>query len=62
MSKKEKKVEKPTRVFNRAFAGQDENFKRACFDAGVEPTKRQASKFRRGIGRAHKALKGAVNE
>ncbi len=34
---------------------RDATFRAACKAAGVEPTKRQAAKFRRGEGRAYAA-------
>lgn len=37
---------------NREFSSQNENFQLKCMEAGVKPTKRQASKFRRGLGKA----------
>lgn len=40
---------------NRTFAGTNQQFKDACSAAGVQPTKRQASKFRRKLGAAFKA-------
>lgn len=40
---------------NKEFAEKDVNFIRCCEAAGVEPTKRQASKFRNGKGRAFKS-------
>jgi hypothetical protein len=40
---------------NREFARSDENFHRACTAAGIEPTTRQASKFRLGFGKAWQA-------
>lgn len=36
---------------NREFS-QNETFQAKCQEAGVQPTKRQASKFRRGYGKA----------
>jgi hypothetical protein len=41
-------------VDNRTFAGTNQQFKDACSAAGVQPTKRQASKFRRKLGAAFK--------
>ena len=38
---------------NREFAQADAAFAVACSKAGIERTKRQASKFRRGVGRAY---------
>jgi hypothetical protein len=37
---------------NREFAKSDENFHKACATAGIAPTLRQASKYRRGLGAA----------
>ncbi len=42
-------------VTNRMFARDNEKFKAACDKAGVEPTGRQASKYRNKKGRAYKA-------
>jgi predicted HicB family RNase H-like nuclease len=47
-----------TDILNREFAKSDENFIKACEKAGVQPTRRQASKFRRGFGLAFKHRKG----
>lgn len=44
----------PDPITNREFA-KVAHFQRACERAGVQPTKRQASKFRRGKGRAFTA-------
>ena len=44
-------------VPNRVFALKDEGFKAACEKAGVQPTRRQASKYRLGKGSAFKAKK-----
>lgn len=44
-------------VTNRVFAETITQFKDACTKAGVEPTKRQASKFRRRFGSAYMAVK-----
>ena len=38
---------------NKDFAEKDEPFKKACEQAGVKPTKRQASKWRRNKGKAY---------
>ena len=40
------------RVTNANFMKNDQRFRAACEVAGVEITKRQASKFRRRVGRA----------
>ena len=40
------------------FADTNEQFKKACADAGVEPTKRQASKWRSKRGLAYKTMRG----
>jgi len=43
---------------NREFAKQDQTFKMCCEKAKVEPTVRQASKFRNRKGAAYRVLKG----
>lgn len=55
---KEVKKEVSTRITNIKFSETDEYFKKACGEAGVTPTKRQASKFRLGKGIVFKTLKG----
>jgi len=45
-------------VPNQMFALQDAGFKAACEAAGVQPTRRQASKYRNQKGSAFKAKKG----
>ena len=40
---------------NKVFALKDQGFKDACERAGVQPTSRQASKYRNGKGSAFKA-------
>ena len=42
------------REFNRHFAKSNSHFNKCCEMAGVKPTKRQASKFRSGFGKAYK--------
>lgn len=42
-------------VSHREFAKSDTNFKKACAEADIMPTTRQASKYRRGFGSARKA-------
>ena len=37
---------------NREFAEKDAEFREACFRAGIEPTARQASKFKLHFGKA----------
>ena len=39
---------------NREFAQKNKDFIDSCEAAGVAPTKRQASKYRRGMGSAAK--------
>jgi len=51
---KEKVVD--DRVTNRDFM-KDDHFVKACEKAGTPVTKRQASKFRRGIGKAYRSRK-----
>jgi len=45
-------TQKPT---NKAFAKEDTTFQAACEQAGVQPTARQASKYRMKRGAAYKA-------
>lgn len=45
---------------NAEFAQEDGNFKRWCRAAGADPTKRQASKWRRQTGVAYKTMKGII--
>lgn len=46
-------TKKPTNLMrNRMFCKLDDYFKKACKLAGVEPTPRQASKYRMGKGSA----------
>lgn len=40
-------------TYNKEFASTDQLFRKACDLAGVQPTKRQASKWRRGLGAAY---------
>ena len=47
--------EKPE-VTNEQFAKTDEHFQTACEKAGVEPTSRQASKWRNGKGIAREVI------
>ena len=49
------------RVTNAEFASNDTGFQDACEKAGIKPTARQASKWRRKKGKAYKA-KGVSNE
>jgi len=49
-----KEPKKPTRLPNREFAVKDGSFRSACERAGVSPTKRQASKYRRKVGLAYR--------
>ncbi|MCI4435668.1 MAG: hypothetical protein JHC33_02485 [Ignisphaera sp.] len=42
------------RQTNKDFAMKDSAFAEACGKAEVQPTRRQASKFRRGYGKAYK--------
>lgn len=41
------------KAVNGPFAASDEHFRAACERAGVQPTARQASKYRSGRGRAY---------
>lgn len=40
---------------NKNFAKNNTAFKKACENAGVQPTARQASKYRRGLGSAYRS-------
>lgn len=48
------------RMTNRQFAEQDKQFRGACSEAHVAPTKRQASKFRRREGVAFQSWANAA--
>ena len=50
------------KVTNANFAKRNERFLAACEVAGTEPTRRQASKFRRGRGKAAKVPTAKVNQ
>ena len=47
---------------NTEFAANDGAFRKACQKAGVEPSRRQASKFRRKMGRAYRASQESERE
>jgi hypothetical protein len=47
---------------NREFSEQDETFRQACKSAGVDASRRQASKWRRRVGRAWKYGRGRVTK
>ena len=49
------KQKKPPEQTNAEYAKTSTHFRSHCLAAGVEPTKRQASKFRRGVGSAYNA-------
>lgn len=42
-------------ITNRQMTEQDAGFVEACQKAGIKATKRQASKYRRGLGAAYNA-------
>jgi hypothetical protein len=46
---------------NAVFAHTDDNFKKACAEAEIPATRRQASKWRRGAGKAYKTRKANKN-
>jgi hypothetical protein len=48
-------------VTNAEFARTNGQFRAACERAGIEPTRRQASKFRNKTGAAWAARKGGSN-
>lgn len=43
-------AKKVKRITNKKFSEENEHFKNACKEAGIEPTVRQASKWRMGKG------------
>lgn len=45
---------------NKEFSEQDKVFNKACNIAGINPTKRQASKYRNGRGLAYRKKTLAV--
>ena len=45
---------------NRKFAKEDEKFQEACMNAEIQPTTRQASKYRNQKGKAYKAQRGTA--
>lgn len=45
-------MKKVNTVTNGEFSKQDKLFRTCCELAGIEPTKRQVSKYRRGFGKA----------
>lgn len=47
---------------NREFSQKDKEFRDACSKANVEPTVRQASKFRMKMGKAFKTIFAAGRE
>jgi hypothetical protein len=49
--------DQPLHITHKQFAKENVEFFEACVAAGVEPTARQASKFRRGLGAAHAAMR-----
>jgi len=49
---------KPDVMYNDKFAREDQTFRMCCEKAKVEPTARQASKFRNKKGAAYKILRG----
>lgn len=51
-----------TKPTNAQFSQTDAVFLKACFLAGTPPTKRQASKYRRKIGKAYRMKAAAVAE
>ena len=41
---------------NREYAENNKAFRQACEEAGIEPTPRQAAKYRRGYGQAAQSI------
>lgn len=48
-------------MYNKVFASNNQLFRKACELASVDPTRRQASKYQRGIGKAF-LFKGQAKE
>lgn len=46
-------VTKPVIVTNRQYARENNQFIKLCRALHINPTKRQASKYRRGLGKAY---------
>jgi hypothetical protein len=46
-------------IDNRQFADENKEFKMACDMAKIPPSKRQASKYRRGLGLAYRSVRVA---
>lgn len=42
---------------NKEFAKTDGKFRDACAEVNIDPTKRQASKYRRKMGKAYKGIR-----
>lgn len=59
MSKNETQVKPLPEKTNTQFAANNGKFRKACELAEIEPTARQASKYRRGMGKAFAASKKA---
>ena len=49
------------RITNAHFARTDEHFINACSQAGIDPSTRQAGKFRRGEGIAYRVSSRRAN-
>ena len=56
LERAKKNSEGSVKQSNAAFALQDGEFQEACKKADVQPTQRQASKFRNGYGKAAREL------
>ena len=55
MATKKKKEDVKEVINNLKFSKEDETFKNACESAGIPATKRQASRYRMGKGKAFKS-------
>jgi len=55
-------MKQTSRVTNKEFSEKDGHFLFVCGKFNVTPTKRQASKFRRGLGKASKLMRGVKHE
>lgn len=51
-------IHKLLQLSNREFSAQIKSFNTACVKAGIEPTKRQAAKWRLKKGKAYGVVNG----
>lgn len=51
-------IHKLLQLSNKEFSSQIKKFSHACQEAGIEPTKRQAAKWRNRKGKAYSVVNG----